>query len=231
MIEIAVLKTAEDKNMREESIDIPELGCRVCVIFVPFKRKVKRRIRAKLTKILINYAYVLAENEKLTAYEKGRSFKSLFYYYPRDTILHITQNAPCASAAVVAASVTPLLKKTVLELGTFYRIVTIYTIKESEMKEFSEGLYESVGLPIHVKTLDLSVKPAERYLIRIADDITVFDSAENIEYADLAVVFRFPLSKYKTLPLTDIFKICLDAGLSFDLFPGGKVKIVGEISK
>ena len=79
MIEIAVLKTAEDKNMREESIDIPEFGCRVRVIFVPFKRKVKRRIRVKLTKILINYAYVLAENEKLTAYEKSRSFKSLFY--------------------------------------------------------------------------------------------------------------------------------------------------------
>lgn len=231
MIEIAVLKTAEDKELREETIEIPELGCRVREIFVPFKRKIKRRIRTKLTKILANHAYVLADNEKLTAYEKGKSFKSLFYYYPRDAILHVIQNAPCASAAVVAASVTPLLKKTVLELGTFYRIVTVYTIKESEMKDFAEGLYESVGLPLHVKTLDLSVRPAERYLIRIADDITVFDSAENIEYTDLSVAFRFPLSKYKLLPLLDVFKICLDCGLSFDLFSGGKVKIVGEISK
>lgn len=231
MIKFLVLEKTEDKKYREEVINVVPLNAEVCIAYLPIKRKIKRNLKSKIEKRAKDFEYVLSENPFFKDYLKGNPLKNWITYFPIISILHLTKKADFSQIAIVAPSMNELLKKVILELSEIYRIINVYTICDEKVKNFMEEVYLSVGLPINVKELKQEVKISERFIIRVSEEITVFDSAKKIEYKDLDIMILHPLSRYKIPCLGDILKVCIEKEQNGDISYEKMVKIVGEISK
>ena len=226
-----VLKATKEKEMKKEKIVIKELECEITRVFVPYKNKLKRKERRKLEKLLFSEELVFSDEKELETYEKGVIINSWLNFFTIDALIYFFENKKLPDVAIVTATLNPLFKKVLLELSEIYRVVNIYTILKDELEEYFDELYSSIGLPVFINELTPDTVPKERYVIRVGDNITIFDSVKNKELTDIKIDYLYPLSKYKELPIDKIIKSGLFyKKLNFEFFRS-MVKIVGEISK
>ena len=226
-----VLKATKEKELKKEEIILKELECEIMCVFVPCKNKLKRKERKKVEKLLLHEEFVFTNDKELKIYEKGVIINSWLNFFTIEALMFLFENKNLSDVAIVTATLNPLFKKVLLELSEIYRVVNIYTVLKDELQEYFDDLYSSIGLPVFINELTPDTVPKERYIIRVADNITIYDSVKNKEMIDIKLDYLYPLSKYKELPIVEIIKSGLFyKNLNIDSLKG-MVKIVGEISK
>lgn len=231
MLKVTTLFPSDSKYFMEEVQEISKINVKVRRIGIPYKRKIKRKDRFKLNKMLEREETVFAENLSLKEFEKNVQKRSWLYYFLEDGLMYVLDDADAKEIALVIIDFTYLAKQVILYLSNFYRVLTVYTLPDWDYGDFFDEIYFSIGLPIKVKTLTPETNPDEQYLIRISEDISVYNKAQNKEIYDLKLKFLHPLCKFENLPLENILKVLREKGECQTILQSGFVKIMGVMSK
>lgn len=231
MLKVTTLFPIEGRYITEEVQEISSINVNVRRIGIPYKRKIKRKDRAKITKMLEHEESVFVEDLCLKEFERNVQKRSWLYYLLEDGLMYVLKNAEATEIALVIIDFTHLAKQVILYLSNFYRVLTVYTLPDFDYGNFFDEIYFSIGLPIKVKTLTPETNPDEKYLIRISEDISVCDKAQNTEIYDLKLKFLHPLCKFENLPLENILKVLREKGECQTILQSGLVKIMGVMSK
>lgn len=231
MLKVTVLVPVEKRYFEEEELKIEILDVSVRQVSVPYKRKIKRKDKLKLSKILEHDEYIFTNFSDFTKYERGVSKKSWLFYFFKDGIEFIASDFSFKDIAVVAIKINNLVKRCIVSLSSIIRVLTVYKLPEANFGKFFDEIYESIGLPMKIVELHSESHTKENILIRISDDISVHDKENNETIFDLKLKFLYPLDKLKSLPLDKILKVAMDNGKCQDILQNGYVKIVGKMSK
>ncbi len=231
MLKVTVLIPIEKRYFEEEELKIEVLDVSVRQIFVPYKRKIKRKDKLKLSKMLEKDEYIFTDFSDFLKYERGVSKKSWLFYFFKEGIEFIASDFSTSDIAVVAIKMNNLVKKSIVSLSSVLRVLTVYKLPEANFGNFFEEIYESIGLPMKIVALCSEIQAKESILIRISEDISVYDKKNNETISDLILKFLYPLDKLKSIPVDKILKTAIDNGKCQDILQKGYVKIVGKMSK
>lgn len=229
MLKVTVLTPTEKRYFEEKEFKIEVLDALIRQIFVPYKRKIKRKDKLKLLGMLENEEYVFSEFYEFFKYEKGVSKKSWLYYFFTDGIQYVTSDF--SDTAVVAIKMNNLVKNTIVALSSIMRVLTVYKLPKENFGSLFDEIYESIGLPMNIVELEAETQTKESVLIRISEDILVYDKTNNETIYDLKLKFLYPLDKLNFIPLDKILKVLCNNGMCQDIIQKGYVKIVGKMSK
>lgn len=228
---VAVLKKTQDKSFCESEILIKELNLKILCIFVPYKRKLKRKDRDKLINILSKYDEVFTNEADFFEFETKLQPMNWMGYFLPETINYVIKTKEMKEIAVQSEEFSEFLKRVILELGERYRIVELYTKDMSKANDFTESIYDTVGLPVKINHNSEINRCKADYVIIINKDVNIYNSKSDVTYIDVVLQLLYPLNKYDELPIYKIIKSGLECGRYRDIIRKGMVKIVGEISK
>lgn len=231
MDRVVVLRKTCEKHFSETETIIDELKLKILCIFVPYKRKLKRKDEDKLRKLISKHEKIFTDEQELCHFQSEDAYKSGIECFLQESIGYLIKNDCTEKIAVECNENSNLLLKTVLELSEKYRSVDLYTFDSGNAFDVVRELYASVGLPVRIKNADEITNCKAGYIVRVGNSISVYNTAEDKEYTDIITEFLYPLNKYSDLPLMKILKSGAGSGKYRDIIKKGMVKIVGVISK
>ena len=233
MVNIAILKESADKTIRTEKCFLSALDSCLDIIEIPVKRgAIGWKSKQFLRELCLDAGHVLTESVFLKKYQKGLSDKTILQMFPTECVFALLESVNSDNFAIYTDFKTVYLMNLICLFGKKFSYLTIYTSKTEMLKNVSDYIFETLGLPIKSKQYHPEQGIRERYLMIVKkQEVSVIDFMFDREFADVQLSFCHPLNMYSDTLLTEILKITAEKGMCQNVFTTNKVKIVGEISK
>ena len=228
MQDIVVLEAYNEKNIVSERIVIDALHCAVLRVCVPFKTKVKRRCKHALNKIFKMHDVIIGTEMLQKPFLRKRT-KTFMQLYPAECTSFFRRYMKVKDFAFYANFPTKIFLETICALGKHFPYITVYTENRHSMLKIAKMLYEKIGLPLCVKTID--EMRDNKFLFQTDETFSVVDLHEKKEYVDVELSFSGSLKPFENLPLYDILCVSSLKDAVNKLMKKGDVKIIGVISK